>query len=527
MKMNPWRLKQFGQERFDQQMAVLSLWQELAEHFYPERAHFTRQHFIGAEMADNLASSQPLLIRRELANSLEGMLRDGEWFKIGIEGEPDTAGKQWLEWASKRMLTMFNQRPAGFRRATKEADNDYVTFGQAVMSIEMDRRRRNGLLFRTWEMSNCAWWDNEQGEVDGLVRRWRCKLHEALNYFGKDNLHPNMIRDLNRDMTYFKDVEFWHFDMPVMLYGDEELGVRFDRVSCWLDPKHEHIVEKVGANTPSYIVPRFQTIAGSPYAYSPATVVGLPDARTLQAMTHTLLEAGERIARPPMVAQDGVIRGDANLYPDGITFLDQDYDERSGEGLRPLVQDTRGFPWGLEMREGIVEVLQGAFYVNKINLPETDREMTAYEVEQRMKQYRRENLPLFTPIEHEYSGRMCEVAFDLLFQNGFLGSPQDLPQSLLDQERVFRFESPLSAAEEERKVQQFRLTAQLLGEAAEIDPSLHTNVDFDQAFRDAMEGQQAPAKWLREVDEVTQRREEIEARERAMLEAQANQGRAA
>jgi hypothetical protein len=118
-------LRKFSGQRFEKQYPVLSLWQELAENFYPERNDFLRTHFIGEELTDSLASSQPLLIRRELANSLEAMLRDGEWFSIGIEDEPDHEGKMWLEWATKRLMMLMNQRNANFRRATKELDNDY------------------------------------------------------------------------------------------------------------------------------------------------------------------------------------------------------------------------------------------------------------------------------------------------------------------------------------------------------------------------------------------------------------------
>lgn len=501
--MQPHALKQFSQERFKLQMPVLSLWQELAEQFYPERADFLRTHNVGAELSDNLSSSQPVLIRRELANSFEGMLRDGEWFKIGIEGEADHQGKLWLDWASKRTLMFFNQRSANFRRTTKEVDNDYVTFGDGVLTVELNQKY-SGLLFRSWHMRDCAWWDNEQGQVGGVVRKWVPKLHELAAYFGEDNIHPRHKQLLATQP--FKDIQVVHYDMPSEMYGDGQYE-RFERVSIFLDIENEFLLGVTGSNRATYIVPRFQTIAGSPYAYSPATVVGLPDARTLQAMTHTLLEAGERHARPPIIATENTIRGDMNLYPDGVTFVSEDYDERDGASLRPLVQDAKGFPIGAGMRENIVEVLQSAFYINKIGLPETTHEMTAYEVQERMKQYRRENLPLFAPVEHDYSGQMCELAFDLLFNSGFLGSPQDIPRSLMGRDVVFKFMSPLSASEEEKKVSQFSMVSNMLAEAAQFDPAVTANVNFDEALRDSIEGAGAPAKWLKSVEDASKGRE--------------------
>ena len=497
-KMTPNMLRKFSRERFEKQYPVLSLWQELAENFYPERNDFLRTHFIGEELTDSLANSQPLLIRRELQNSLEAMLRDGEWFEIDIDGEADHQGKLWLEWATSRLRMLMDERISNFRRATKEADGDYVTFGNACMSIEPNRRM-NGLLFRTWHMKDVCWWDNEQGQVDGVVRKEEMELYKMARYYGEENMPLKHQKTLKKNPFHRTWVH--HFDITSEMYMDPQLE-RFERVHLSLDLDTETILEIGGSQHPRYIVPRFQTIAGSPYAYSPATVVGLPDARTLQAMTFTLLEAGERHARPPIIATENVIRGDANLYPDGITFVSEDYDERLGASLRPLVQDSKGFPLGMQMQADIVEVLKSAFYVNKINMPDVGREMTAYEVSERMKQFRRENLPLFAPIEHEYSGRMCELAFETAFKMGFLGSPMDIPESLRGANIRFKFQSPLTEQEEEKKVNQFNVVAELLATAAQYDQSALNNVDGQTALRDAIQGSGAPEKWLRDLDNV-------------------------
>jgi hypothetical protein len=208
-----------------------------------------------------------------------------------------------------------------------------------------------------------------------------------------------------------------------------------------------------------------------------------------------------------------VIRSDVDLAPDGITWVDEEYDERLGAALRPLGQDRGGFPIGLEMRDGIVDVLSSAFYLNKITLPSTTHEMTAYEVAERMKQYRRENLPLFAPIESEYNGRLCETAFEIAMGAGLLGSPHDIPESLRDRDVEFKFESPLTASEEEKKAARFGQVAQLLSQAADYDQSVAQNVDFDSALRDSITGLGAPAKWLNSIESVMQVREVNQAKE--------------
>ena len=90
-----------------------------------------------------------------------------------------------------------------------------------------------------------------------------------------------------------------------------------------------------------YVIPRFKTIPGSQFAYSPATMVGLPDARTLQEMQHTLLEASERYARPPIIATQKVIRGDIDLAPDGWAVTVDAKEQSAISSQRSAVSNQR------------------------------------------------------------------------------------------------------------------------------------------------------------------------------------------
>tara|TARA_R110000851_G_scaffold9579_2_gene35542 strand:- start:906 stop:2471 length:1566 start_codon:yes stop_codon:yes gene_type:complete len=493
-------LRQFADKVFKDHWPVMSLWQTIADHFYPERADFTQTRNVGQELADSLIDSYPLLVRRDLGNSLSSMLRDGDWFSMGIQGEPDYLGQVWLDERTRMLRQLMYHRQANFVRATREGDHDYVAFGQCVISVELNRKA-DGLLYRCWHMRDCAWFDDENGQVGGLARKWKPTLRQAVDFFG-ENAHQKVRDDVNKEP--FKEIDVRHLVIPSNMYRDAEIESRFEWVSIYLDVTNNHVMEEVGMDHNQYVVPRFQTIAGSPYAYSPATVVGLPDARCLQAMTHTLLEAGERYARPPIIATQKVIRGDVNLAPDGITWVDDEYDERLGASLRTLPQDRGGFPIGLEMRDTIVQTLNSAFYLNKLRLPDSTVQRTAYEISELQKQYRREALPLFAPIEAEYSGAICEKSFEIAMAAGFLGSQYDIPKSLRGQETQFKFESPLSSTEEEQKATRFSMMSQTLAEAAQFDPSVTTEVNFGAAVRDAIDGLGAPSNWLNDPAQVEQ-----------------------
>ena len=122
-------VKQSG-DLFSKKITLDSLWQEIAENFYPQRADFTTVRYLGKELADNLTTSYPILAHRDLSNAISTYLRprSQQWFKISVfdEDSLDNDGREWLEWATKRMKRFMYSKESGFIRATKEGDADFV-----------------------------------------------------------------------------------------------------------------------------------------------------------------------------------------------------------------------------------------------------------------------------------------------------------------------------------------------------------------------------------------------------------------
>jgi hypothetical protein len=214
-------------------------------------------------------------------------------------------------------------------------------------------------------------------------------------------------------------------------------------------------------------------------------------------MTFTLLEAGEKATSPPMVATQDAVRSDVALYAGGITWVDNEYDERLGDALRPISQDFRGFNFGLQMNVDTRSMLHRAFFLDALTLPERAPEMTAYEVGQRVQEYIRNALPLFEPMEMEYNSAVCDEAFDLIWRNGGFGAPATWPRALRTGAEVsFVFESPLHDAIEQQKGQKFQEATQLIAGAIALDPSAAFVPKAEVALRDALSGIGVPSKWL-------------------------------
>lgn len=510
MNTAPRRLKELyalADHLFEKKRSVDIMHQDLAENFYPERADFTIVRNTGDELAQSVTTSYPFLLRRELADSLGAMLRPKakQWFRLGLKYdlEADHEGYKWIEWAEKVQRRAMYDTASQFIRATKEGDNDFTTFGQCVISVEVNKNG-DGLLYRCWHLRDMAWQESSEGKIDFIARRWKPTVHQLVQLWGKDNLHSK-VKELLSKNKQFEKVNCKHLIVPIEMYepppGKDKPNT--DYVSIHYDCDNDYVFEEVGLNYTYYCIPRWQTVAGSQYAYSPCTVAGLGDARLLQQMSLVLLEAGERASNPPMVAVENMIKSNIDLYPGGVTWVDAEYDERLGEVLRPISQDKSGIPLGVDLMDRVQGALAQAFYINKLNLPPaTTGDMTAYEVGQRVQEYIRGALPLFEPMEQDYNGQLCEMTFGLLLNNGAFGNLKKLPESLRGKELEFKFESPLTDAVEKEKGQIFLQLGQMLATTIEVDPSTRHIVDFRAAFRDTLDGIGVPHKWTNSEDDV-------------------------
>jgi hypothetical protein len=502
--MNAKELNGIADNLFGKKSPLVSLWQEIADNFYPERADFTLRRSIGTDFAANLMTSYPVMCRRDLGNQFSTMLRPTAkaWFHIQrryVENE-STEAKRYLEHFEKIQRRAMYDPVAMFNRATKEGDHDFAAFGQCAISVEVANGGAAGphLLYRCWHLRDMAWQENEVGQIATVFRKWKPTVQTLVRTF--KNVHQK-IREVEQKSP-FEEHEVMHMVVDADMYdGDAKNKLKW---SIWYDAANDHVLEAVPIRGKYYIIPRWQTVSNSQYSYSPATVAALPDARLIQAMTFTLLEAGEKATSPPMVATVDAVRSDVNVFAGGITWVDNEYDERLGEALRPITQDFRGFNFGVQMAADGRGMIREAFYLNTLNMPQRTQEMTAYEVGQRVQEYIRNALPIFEPMEAEYNAALCDETFGLLVSSGTFGHPSSWPEELRGAQVEFTFESPLHDAIDQQKGHKILEVKTLLADAIALDPSTAYLIDAKAALRDALDGIQTPATWVRSEDEVTE-----------------------
>lgn len=483
-----------------------SLCQEIADNYYPLRSDFTRELALGDDFSTGLMESFPVQSREALGNAPYAMLRQGDWFDVKtgreeIDEDPEAA--RWLEYATKRYRRLVYDRRANFVAATNEVDHDWVAFGNGVISVE-ESPTRDHMLFRAWHPRDCAWMLNEVGKVDHLQRKMKKTARNLKKTYG-DKCHTDIIEACKTDPS--KEFNVRHIVMPVDdIYGDDKAMRKKYRktpfISIYVDLDHEQILGEAGLPVFSYVVPRWRTLANIAQGFSPATINSLPDGRMIQAMARIILEQGEKAVDPPTVAKGDIFRDAVNLYAGGMTYVDLEADD----DIRKLFQtiETGNISIGMEMKKDVREMIAEAFLLNKLFLPDT-REMTAYETQQRIAEFRRAALPFFGPIESEYHLPLLDTGFQLALHNRHF-DVGEIPDILDGEDTTFSFESPLNTAEGRQLVASFQESVQILAGASQFDKTIPSTMDFQKMTKDAVKGTGAPADWFN--DEEKQQSEE-------------------
>lgn len=518
-----------GDRAFEAKSGLHSLCQEIALIFYPERADFTTQLPLAEDFASHNMDSFPGLLRRELGDSMSATLRprDQQWFMAttmisSIDNDP--AAARYLEYVTDVMRRNLYDTRTKFLRASKRADHDFITFGQAVLSVEESQSREH-LYFRVHHFRDCAWFENETGDVDHLHRKDRMNARSMIRRFGEKVVHESVKRAAEKEPG--REFNLRVIAMPAEEYDYVEGGGKakgkerkLPFVLVYVDVDNQKILKEGGLSIFPYAVPRWQMLSGSQYAFSPATMTALPDGRMAQTLARILIEAGEKMVDPPMVATEEAVR-EINLQAGAVSWVDMEYDERLGAAVRP-VEIKGDMRTGFALRQDVREMLSKAFFIDKLALPEAGKNMTAYEIRTRLEEHVRNLLPLFEPMEFEYNMQVLDRAFALML-NMKMFDTDFMPDILRKREFTWSFKNPMQEASTRILVEQFN---EALGieraamEAGSKAPRLNVGVARDDALR----GSGGPAKWRRTDEELDAEAEQMAAKEQAASVAQTIDG---
>jgi hypothetical protein len=423
--------------------------------------------------------------------------RDRQWLFARTAEEKintDREARAYLDWMSEILFRGLYDARAMMVRSEKEADGDYAAVGNCVTTVEPNQWN-NGLLIRCHHPRDVVWAEGDDLQIREKHHRRELTVRDLCRMFPRtvpQTVKDALAKEPNRKIKvrrFIAPVGEYEFDKPL------RNKARFKVASVYVDIENDCILEEVPLRVDPYCIDRWVTISGSQYAYSPAAVYGLPDARMLQQMALTILEAGQKATDPPLKAVAEAITGGVNTGAGMVTWVDPDYDERTGPVLEHLIQKYDGLQYGAAREEKVEGTLDAIFFLNQIRMPQITKDMTAYESQKVYEEFVRSSLPLLEPVETERNGHLCAVAFEQYQCMGLFGRPENMPRILSGQEIRFEFDTPLKAAAEQAKVFKFSQITDITAKAMQVDPTVVMETDIHKGYRDAVTAS-GGAEWL-------------------------------
>lgn len=475
----------------------------LGDLFYPEYGSFTKTLDDYSALKAQ-TSGYPSQARRDLSQSISTMLRPTSkvWFKMTGRfdyGKKDKSYKELLEDKTKELYHYMYDSRSGLNTATVQCDNAFVSFGQGVYSVWWNKK--GYLSYIPHHLREFSWLDDESGNIVKVFRDWKPEIRILVSMFGLDKLSKETQELYKHDET--KEIPCLHC---VRENPDYIIGKSKKYIHTYIEKNTEHEISEAEIGYNPYVIPRWHRIANKPYAFSPSAICALPDANLLQVMSATLINAGQLAVSPPLIGQqNAILSGDNNLSlkSEHIIWVDDTYDERTGDAVRPFPFDLKGIPYGFEIQTQVNEAVHKSFFLNKIALPELRGSVTAYEIAQRVEEWVRNTLPLIEPISAEYNNKHCTASLGALTEAGVMDM-SELPANI-----EFNFQNPLTEGIEAAKVNTFRNVLEVVDLASQFDNKQSVLLNINDMTRDAVEASGSPLAWIKDEDEVEKLQKEM------------------
>lgn len=498
-------------------------WEDLARVQLPRRLGFVTSVIEGDRRTEDVYDGTSIQSARSLANQFGGRLRpEGEpWFFLRAVEDADMQtdeAKEWLADTEQRLRDVFDDPRARFRQASGEADLDLVVFGTAIMGI-FEQVGKKALLFQSCHLKDAIPVFDHSGNLEGMFKTRKLTLAQAEKMFGREKLSEATRRKFEGGEKELDDKLEFLFAVLPRKDGrpDAKLARNLPFASTVIEMEAQHEVESSGYHEMPYIAPRWDTSSGEDYGRSPG-MVALPDSNTAQAIGETMLVAGQRAADPPILVPSDAFIDAPNTFPGGLGHYEADAIRDLGFDPFKILDVGRNFPLSREMMLDTREMIRSAFLRDRFNLPlPGEANMTATEVNARLKEFISEMGPVFGRLEADYTAPMVERAFKLVMRAGGF---KPVPPALQGRSVTFEYESPVKRIREQAAAS---VTEQWVMAHIEValktqKPEILDTINFDEYSRFSARALGVPHGVINGQDRVEQMRQ---ARNQALQEAQA------
>lgn len=420
------------------------------------------------------------------------------------------SNKRKLEAATNQVLSIFGDTKTRFYTSIHEGYYELTGLGTGVL---FKRGKGSKSKFKCVPLADVFFEEDDCGEIDTVYRPVYMTAKQVVDQFGYEKLSPRVqeLIDVKMNQGPSHKLEIIHCVRPNKRYDKNSLAKTKKKFeSIYVMAEGEHVLETSGYDRFPYYVCRWETIPGREVLGRSPGMRALKDAKVLNQMSKTNLEAGEVMVRPAMQAPlHAFIGNKLNLSSLAQNF----YNVKVGmkDPTAKALVSVGNIPIGLEMENQRRRAIQESFFIDLLEEDKKQR-MTQLETAQREQARLGRMAPQMSRIQGDWLAKIAKDLFEEVIEEELVEVTEDIANAKLD----IVFNSPLTRAQKQT-------------ESAGLQRFLNSIAQISQIYPEVL---QVPKPFelveaIRQVEEIDANllRSKEEVEEAVKAKAAADQGR--
>lgn len=504
---------------------VQDTWDTIERYIAPYRGRFFKD-----ERSENsvqwrrpfIYDGTAIMASQNLASSLHSSLTSpsAQWFKLRFRNaalNDDNDAVEWLEECAKRVYNALQD--SNFNIEINETYQDLVNYGTSIIVEEEERQKgeHEGVRFQSVPIKHCFFESDKNGNVLNFYRLHQWTALEIYDFFDEDSIPDDIVRAA-KDAAHDPDQKW---DIIFCIY--RRMDIEQDPDSNQIAPENRpygsryillNEAEQLGKEGGYYempaFIPRWRKTSDSDWGNSPA-MVALADTLTLNRMIEFDLMATEKALDPPTLTTSRGLIGDLDLSAGGLTTV-RDINE-----IIPFESRAR-----FDVTDNRIERLrmniQEYFYIPQLLLPPMEgTPATATEISVRTQQLERIIGPTLGRLQTDLLEPTVTRTFRILYRANQL---PPVPDGVDDGAADIEYTSPLARTQEASQVAAIERWSAFILQLAQVNPDVLDVPDWDKMITEGARMLGVSASMVRDEDDIQNERQQRQAQQQAMADAQ-------
>lgn len=499
--------------------------EDIADIIAPQRSGYTTQaEYSGRKRTAERFTSAASVNAQQLAVQLESLNtpKNEQWLRAKAKGIDDAdlslEARGWLDYFEEAMWSEIYAPSGGAQAAFSAVYFDLVTDGTSTLWAE--EKPGTGVITRRIGLQN-SWIDvNAEGMVDTLYIRECLTIRQLVGRYTEKALSDDLQRVARNDQDSRKRYDVISYCAP--RYDRDPRSRKAEDMAyayCVIEDATAHKIMEGGFEEQPFAAPRWLTVAGEVYGWSPSRDA-LPDVKSLNVIAKHNISGGTLRAVPPvLVANDGSLQA-SRIVPRGVLPYDPTSIAASGMAPAQWMDIRNDGSMGMMLEQSLKQSIGDIYLKYLLTLPMDGPQMTATEIIERKQQFIR----MFAPIDGGLKSGLNRPYVERV-ANIMLRRPPGTPGALIPppeelQAIEFEFESPVQKAIEEVKALAGRRALEEMALMIQLNPSIADNWNLDNISRDVPLSLGWPADWLHPEDSVASIRDQRAEQQAAQMQMQ-------